>query len=633
MATDNSSAQFSVRLDDGVSASAEKAAESVEELRARILGGESAVKNMSATLRRLKGTTDDVKKAKEQLKAKINAEKDAVSKSQLALLKHKEATGLLATAKKALGGVVSSLKERLGGMINGAKASEAGFGALKLAAIGLAAAVVAITVATAGALVGLAKFVIEGANAARSANLLREAAAGSASNATALGSQVDALARKLPTSKAALNDLAISLAKSGVQGQTLVDTFNAVGQASAAMGDEAGNKLKALVDRGRISQKFSLGSDMGEDLRGTGVQRDDVAAALAKRMKIGVDQARQALAEGRVKLGDGAAALKDAVEKKFGGLNLRKMMSLEVIGEKIHERLANMTADVNLEPLLKGFSELGDLFDEGTIAGAGLKTLVTAFGTNLVGGMAKGIPLAKQFFKGLVIGALQAGIMFLQLRNWLKKTFGDNETLKGVFSLESALKAGKVVAGTLIVGLGLLAAAVGGALAGMAALGELYLGMLDTADAFGKYLREINWAELGTSIVDGILGGLTSAGSKLVSGTKDLAGKIKSAFKDALGIHSPSKVFAGYGENTAEGFQQGVEAGTPAAARSLDAMGEAPTSGKGGGKGGAFSISMPITINVSGPNAAQQITSPAFLSELTKALEQVLVSAGVPVPA
>ncbi len=42
---------------------------------------------------------------------------------------------------------------------------------------------------------------------------------------------------------------------------------------------------------------------------------------------------------------------------------------------------------------------------------------------------------------------------------------------------------------------------------------------------------------------------------------------------------------------------------------------------------------MPITIQVSGPDAAKQITDPSFLAQLTKALEDVLIGAGIPVRA
>ncbi len=475
MAESSKAATFSVVLDDEVSGSADKAAESVEQLRARMATGEKAVKDMAAALRRLKGSTDEVKSAKDQLKAKINAEKDAISAAQIATFKHKDATGKLASAKQALSKVVGFLKEKLGGLKQGTDESSGGMGLAKIAALGLAAAFAAVVAASVGALVAFGRFILMGANAARSTGLMREAVAGNAKDAEALGSQVDALAAKVPMAKDAINELANSLVKGGVRGQTFVDTLNAVGQATSALGDEAGNKLKALIERGRVGQNFSIGSDTGsEDLRGTGVQRDDVAAALAKNMKIGVDKAREALAEGRVKLADGAAALKDAVEKKFGGLNLRKMLDLNVISQKLHERFDALTNGVNLEPLLQGFSDLAGLFDENTVAGAGLKEIVTVFGGEMVKGFAKGIPLAKQFFKGLVIGALQAGIMFLTLRNWLKKTFGDNETLKGLFTLQNALKAGALVAGVLVVGIAALGVALGVVLGALATVGGAF---------------------------------------------------------------------------------------------------------------------------------------------------------------
>ncbi len=635
MAESSKAATFSVVLDDEVSGSADKAAESVEQLRARMATGEKAVKDMSAALRRLKGSTDEVKSAKDQLKAKINAEKDAISAAQIATFKHKDATGKLATAKQALSKVVGFLKEKFGGLKQGTDESSGGMGLAKIAALGLAAAFAAVVAASVGALIAFGKFIITGANAARSTGLLREAVAGNAKDAEALGSQVDALAMKVPMAKDAINELANSLVKGGVRGQTFVDTLNAVGQATSALGDEAGNKLKALIERGRIGQNFSVGNDQSEDLRGTGLQRDDVAAALAKNMNVGIDKAREALAEGRVKLADGAAAMKDAVEKKFGGLNLRKMLDLNVIAQKLHERFDAMTAGVNLEPLLQGFSDLAELFGENTVAGAGLKQIVTVFGGEMVKGFAKGIPLAKQFFKGLVIGALQAGIMFLTLRNWLKKTFGDNETLKGLFSLESALKAGALVAGVLVVGVAALGLALGVVLGALASVGGAFQYLADAGLKFGEWIRNVNWAELGTNIVDGLLDGIKSGADKLIGGVKSLAARIKGGFKDALGIHSPSKVFAGYGANTAEGFAQGVEAGTPAAAKSLDEMAARPSSG-GAGSGGArggVTVHMPINITVSGPDAAKQITDPGFLAQLTKALEDVLIGAGIPVRA
>lgn len=633
MAKSDEQATFGIVLEDEASESAEKMSESVEQLRKRLADGQAAVKGMSAALRNLRGTSEAVKSAKEQLKAKIAAEKDKLSEAQIAILRNREATGKLAAAKSLLGRVVGVLGGGIKRLTGDTKASELGLSLLKGAALGLVGAVVALTAAAAASVVGLAAFVIHGANAARSANLLREAAAGSAANATALGSQVDALARKVPTGKAALNELAVSLAKGGVQGQTLVDTLNAVGQASAAMGDDAGNKLREIVDRGRLTQRVGIGFD---ELQGTGLQRDDVAASLSKNLKVSIAEARAALAEGRVKLADGAKAIRDAVEAKFGGLNLRKMLDLNVIGAKLKERFDSLTENVQLEPLLKAFESIAEIFDDTTVSGSALKELVTVFGNTLVKDFTKGGPLVKTFFKGLVIGALQAGIMFLKLRNWLRDTFANSETLRGLVTFETALNAGKTVAGVLLVGFAALAATIGAAVAAIALVGTVLQTLMDAGVKFGEWIRTVDWGQLGGSIVDGILGGIKNGGKRLLSGAKELAETVKSGFKDTLGIRSPSKVFEGYGAHTVEGFAQGVESKTPDAARALDSMATKPSSAAGGGSKGSgpISVSIPISISVSGGDGAgtaKALSDPSFLQQLTKAVEEALVSAGLPV--
>ena len=612
MATGSDTATFSVKLDDGVSTPADSAAESIESLRKRMADGEKSVKEMSAAMRRLRGTTNEVKKAKEGLKARINAEKDAVSGAQLALLKHKDA-----------------LKKK---PTDDAKDSTS---LLTAAMGGLAAAAAAAGAALIGGGVSLATFIIRSADAARSAALLREAvtvgfAGGGGPNGTALGSQIDALSRRLPTAKAQLQDMAATLAKGRLEGQTLVDTFNLIGQASSAIGDEAGGKLKSLVERGAVTKRFQVGDDrFSDDLAGTGLQRDDVAKALAKNLNIGIDKAREALAAGRVKLGDGAKALRDAVEGKFGEINAKKMLSLPVLFQKLEERLQALAKNVNLEPLLNGIESIFSVFDEHTVTGAAIQQLVTLLGNGLSDSVGKSAPTIKQFFKGMIISTLEAAIYFYLLKKRISDAFGSSEVLKNLDTMRLALEAGKLVAITLAVAFAGIAAAVVAMGASIAATAELLGYLWDAGKKAYDFFAGLSWADIGLGIVNGLTGGLLSAGPKLLESVKGLADKVKNGFTNALGIHSPSKVFAGYGENTVEGYQQGVESSAPDAAKSLDAMAPAPA---GGGRGGApVSISMPITIQVQGgTDAAKQITDPGFLAQLSKALEQVLISAGVP---
>lgn len=615
------STTFSVKLDDQVSAPAEKAAVSVDDLRKAVTGGESSIKEMQAQLRRLRGNTKEVTAAKDELKAKLNATRSSVSAAQLALVKQN-----------------ASLKETK------AASTEASGGMSLLASgAGLAAGAILALVAASGAVaVSFAKWVLRSADTARSLALVREAAAGSAANGKALGTQIDALADKVPTSKAALNDLANSLAKGGIQGQALVDTFNAVGQAASAMGDEAGSKIKALVDRGRMSGRLAIGPDMfSEDLRGTGIGRDDVAKALADQMHVGVDKARAALAEGRVKLGDGAKALRTAVEQKFGDLNLRKMMTLDGLAETLRKRLSTLTAGVDLEPALKAVSKLLDLFGDSTVAGSALQRLVELSGNGLVKAVTVSAPYMRKFFQGVVIGALQVAIVVLKVRNHLISTFGGRDVLGKLDLFNAAMKVGEVTITAIAIALGLAASAA-------ALLGGFFAAAAVSTYNFGKSVVDIlavmtdleaKMVNAGKSVVEGLVRGLRQGFSKATTVVHELADKIKGDFKEALGIHSPSSVFAGYGENTVAGYEQGVTSSTPKAARALDKVGEQPASmGRGGAAGGApapLTVNMPVSLTSNGgpspESMAKAMSDPSILAQLAKAFEQVLISNGIPV--
>ena len=55
--------------------------------------------------------------------------------------------------------------------------------------------------------------------------------------------------------------------------------------------------------------------------------------------------------------------------------------------------------------------------------------------------------------------------------------------------------------------------------------------------------KGIDWRNLGVNVITGIINGIKSAAGKLLSSMKDLAKNALNAAKDALGIHSPSRVF------------------------------------------------------------------------------------------
>lgn len=66
-----------------------------------------------------------------------------------------------------------------------------------------------------------------------------------------------------------------------------------------------------------------------------------------------------------------------------------------------------------------------------------------------------------------------------------------------------------------------------------------------------------DWGSIGKNVIDGLLNGLKGAWNDLTSWWNDGINSIVDGAKNLLGIHSPSRVFAGIGKNVALGFGEG----------------------------------------------------------------------------
>lgn len=100
---------------------------------------------------------------------------------------------------------------------------------------------------------------------------------------------------------------------------------------------------------------------------------------------------------------------------------------------------------------------------------------------------------------------------------------------------------------------------------------ELITGLVDE---FLSY----DWASLGSQIIQGIIDGLKNAKDALVNAAKDAAGNLLSSVKDALGIHSPSRVFRDeVGKNVALGMAEGIANNTDAVSSAMDQLTAAST--------------------------------------------------------
>lgn len=71
----------------------------------------------------------------------------------------------------------------------------------------------------------------------------------------------------------------------------------------------------------------------------------------------------------------------------------------------------------------------------------------------------------------------------------------------------------------------------------------------------------IDWSMLGKNIIQGIINGLKNGIAGVIQAAKNVAQAASQAVQGFLGIHSPSSLMYGFGQMTAKGFAQGMNAG------------------------------------------------------------------------
>lgn len=643
MANDET-ATWRLDLDGNLPDVADDASGAMEKLRDRLERGEGSLRALEAAYKRLNAATVVEIGAAKELQTRIQAQKDSLAKLHLEAFKagtsydklsrdSKNAAKAQADLKKkldsaaekkskeqtdALGGALRSIspkaadaKEKFAALSENLK--KAG-GLTNLAAVGvigltavLAAAAVATLALGVAAVFAFGKFVIEAADAARSAMLLRAAVAGSSDNVRALGNQVDLLAGKVPTAKNELNELAVSLRKSGLSGQTLVDTLNAVAQASSAVGQETGNKLKEIVDRSKMTGRLAIAP---LELVGTGLKFDEIASSLAKNLNVSLNQARNALMTGRVKLADGAAAIRTAVEAKFGKINAEKMLSIDTLVLKFKENLASLAKDVNLEPLLKNVKEILDLFSQDTVTGVAIKHLIDMLGNGLVGAVGQSTPILKTFIESLVLGALTLENKVLRLRIALRDAFGDPQISASMIDMNLVLKVGQAVMWGLAAGT-------------LAVVGGIVLFVTTAALLTAGLIRLIETAKKVAPALKEAIGDVSPDGANKMG--HKLGASMKTGFKDAIGWHSPPAFFVKAREESEEAFA-GKPFDVPVAdAKPIAAARAAATGGAVGGR-----TERHYHFHVDSQKTADAMNEPSFLARLTKAVEEAELEAGMP---
>jgi hypothetical protein len=624
-------ARFAIELDVKDQQESESLADALTRLRDQMKSDMAAVNELQAAMKRLQMGGSVNAAVFKDLRNQLAAKKASLASAQEAYVKLggtfgqvKQAatsTGagledLLGTAQGAGGpmGQLAGVAGRLKGLLG--KGGAAG------AALLLAAAIVAVVVGTVAAVVGLARFALAAADAARSQRLFLEAAVGGRVAADALTTQIDAVAGRVAMLRGPLEELALSLARSGLEGRALEAALSAVATTSTVMGQAAGSALQGIAERARQTRRFVLGAF---DLQGTGLKLADVATALAKRLNTSFAAAQAAIQNGTVRVEEGLEALDDAVQAKFGKLARAQLLGFTFQIQKARENLGRIFAGVNVERFLEALHDVLSVLDQSTITGRALRAIAETALNPLFDALAKLGPIAKGFFQGMVIGALLVAISVLKVRNAFREVFGA-DVASNIDWIKTAMLVGAGAVGAFVAILGLLAAALA------IVVGPFALVAYAAYKAYNALLG-IPWSSAGTFIVDGLVGGITAGVGRVIAAVRGLGQSAMATLKSTLGIASPSKVFAEFGGHTAEGFAQGVEGGSPRVGEAVGSMVAMPSRPSGESRAANVqSKSGGNTYNfyISGVKDAEELKDPSFLARLTEALEGAALHAGAP---
>lgn len=403
--------------------------------------------------------------------------------------------------------------------------------------------------------------------AAEGAKKLR-AALGSAGPYVAVAAAIIAVAAAIIAVASAAAKWSIGLADTA-RSQSLL----AAGIAGSVAG---GKELEATLDNlsTDVPQTRDELMQMAGDLAKTGLKGAALSSALedaaikAAKVKWGPEFAKQTIS-----LTNQAARLKDNIGKTFGGLKI--------------------------EGLLSGMTKLVSLFDSSTETGKAMQVVFNSMFQPMIDGLTGLIPTMEGAFIQFEILALKALIAIKPYWSTIKAV---GEALLLVAGI------GWTLAGVALTVVAVAIGVVVGIIAGVVmAFQAMYEAVVRVGQSIREFFAGLSLSDLGANIINGLVAGITSAGSAVFGALKGIVGGAIDGVKGLLGISSPSKVFAEIGSYTAEGMSAGVDQGAPNVQGSLESMVAPPAAGAaaggGGASGGGGGHTFQIVVNASGGDA------------------------------
>lgn len=499
-----------------------------------VVSSKTALDGEATALDRLRTSASAADKEVESLTQAQAAAKKSLDASKKSQADSMAANELLASSLGKLGGPLGAVGQKAfelrGAWDKMGKALGAAgpYLAVSVAFVAIAAGVIAVGAAAVAGVAQIGAWAVGLADAARTQGLLAAGIARSVDGGRELDAAIDSLSRRVPQTSEELTSMAAELAKTGLRGKALTDTLETNATAAAKL--------------------------------------------------------------------------------KFGPEWQSQMISLEQSQKRLKSGLNGLFSGLKIDALLEGLSTLVDTFDEGSASGQAIKVVFESLFQPLVDGAAGMVPKIRHAFLQFEILALKA---LIAIKPWGSTILKVGEVIAvvgavmlGVFAvaigvvvglcgalvasivapiaLFAALAAGVVYLSSVVIGLGvdLVNGIVGGLQSAWTAASNFGAQIL-------AVLSNVSLVDAGAQIIAGLVAGITGGATAAVDAVSNVATSVIGAAKTALGIASPSKVFAEIGAYTAQGMEQGIEGSSGSVESAMSDLATPTTPSAGAASGGA----------------------------------------------
>lgn len=334
------------------------------------------------------------------------------------------------------------------------------------------------------------------------------------------------------------------------------------------------------------------------------------------------------------------AAVK-AAKLKFGPDFAKQMLSLPNQAERLKSNFTGLFSGLKIEALLEGLSKLVKLFDSNEESGKAIKVVFESMFQPVVDGLTAIIPKAVSTFLQLEILAMK-GLIAIHPYNPILRDIaigfaGLAILVAGLIAILVAVGVAPIAAFALILALPFIMADafnyLGSAI--KSGVGAAMDWLTEKFNAAVAFLEGLSLSEIGVQLIAGLVAGITGAGGSVLSAITGIASGAVDAAKKALGIASPSKVFAEIGMHTAHGMSQGVDDAAGGVQGSMEAM-VAPPAQAGGAPAAAGGAAPAASSSGGGPTFYITVTgggdAQSIAEAVKEAIAEMLAQAGGALP-